>query len=101
MARSSTFRGAFAQLSGLKPFQSLSTLLFFPCVDMRLQHRISVIVFSDAGSRAERALPCYLADLLISNDSEGAVFLILSWSSHKSRRQGCSVGSTESLAAGE
>eukprot|EP00178_Gracilaria_changii_P027963 TRINITY_DN936_c0_g2_i2.p1 TRINITY_DN936_c0_g2~~TRINITY_DN936_c0_g2_i2.p1 ORF type:complete len:399 (+),score=36.11 TRINITY_DN936_c0_g2_i2:473-1669(+) len=62
---------------------------------------VSVLVFADASRTMDHGQLGFVAGLMFGKFEEGSVFHPISWSSHKSRRPVKSIGSAETLAAGE
>lgn len=73
------------------------TLCHYPCPDS--QDEVAIVAFADANHSVDGCQLCYLIGILYGEVTEGSVFLLLSWASHKIRRPVESMPAAKILAA--
>lgn len=80
--------------------KKLGIVTTYPTSDCEM-HRLSVVLFTDAGRHHEIGQLSYVAGLVLDDLSLGSLFHSLSWSSYRAKRPVRSVGAAEVLAAGD
>lgn len=96
-----TVRDLITQVNALRLMKKFGSVIQFKRPDTHGPQTLSLLVFCDASRSKTHGQICYIAGLLIGDLSKGSIFHTISWTSHKSRRPVKSIGTAETLAAGE
>lgn len=100
-APTATVKKFLVQATGLRHLQRIGYAVSFPRVADNQDHKLSLIVFSDTGRSSDHGYLFYIALLLIDDIQRVSIFLVLYWSSHRSKLLVSSIGAADILAAGE